>query len=815
MTHIVSFIKRKNSNRGSEKQKKSSKSITKPVNEWLTPERLAWIMLPFLSVIISILIFPDALIKPKKYKIGDIAEKDIKATHEFLIEDSKLTEKKREEAAKSVFSVFDHDPLGNGVKLRITKAFETARKLQNQFFLENKGDNRKISKDKSLTKNQIKERFFRILEIPSNDFAFRVLYEYQFPVHIQKILQELTTDVYKRGVVNNKFLLLNHMRKGAIILRDISSGRERSIKNPGSIYDTEEAKAWIKEKLKSQRTITLSRDMKRALNYLATSLITPNVWFNKKETEKRKTLAAQAVKPSYTIVKKGEMIVREGERIGPEHLIKLKHEMKRRTLGGSISRIGGMALLMGILFSVIYMVILKGAEGVKKDKRELVFNITLLLTAFLFAVLYRFISMEISRNIEFFSFSGLFFAMPIFFSSMLISIFQGIPTAICFSLVISIILSILSGGSVEHFLYFFIGNLIALYGVRSCTQRGTIIKTGVILGIVNMVIITAINLMSASVNSFADYMDALSGFGSGIISGVIATGLLPLIEMIFGFTTEMRLLELGNLDHPLLRELMIRAPGTYHHSLVISHLVEATAKAIRANPLLAKVSAYYHDIGKMKKPLYFIENQIDGINRHEKLAPSMSSLILISHVKEGVELAKKYRLGREITDIIQQHHGTNLISFFYQKAVDLQQRKGDRSSGLDEEHFRYPGPKPQTKEAGLVMLADMVEAASRSLKDPSPARIKGLVQKIINRAFSEGQLDECELTLRDLNEIAKNFNKILGGIFHQRIEYSEIQLSKKRREGNGDSAKIPKEDTWDKKPGDKGEFREGLKRLGT
>ena len=198
--------------------------------------------------------------------------------------------------------------------------------------------------------------------------------------------------------------------------------------------------------------------------------------------------------------------------------------------------------------------------------------------------------------------------------------------------------------------------------------------------------------------------------------------------------------------------------------------MEAAAKAIGANPLLAKVSSYYHDVGKIKKPDYFIENQRGSVNKHEKLAPSMSALILISHLKDGVELARKNRLGSDIVNIIRQHHGTNLITFFYEKAMES---SSDGIREVREENYRYPGPKPQTKEAGLVLLADSVEAASRTLQDPTPARVQGMVQKIINKAFSDGQLDECELTLKDLHQIAKRFNQGLNGIFHQRIEYPE------------------------------------------
>ena len=207
---------------------------------------------------------------------------------------------------------------------------------------------------------------------------------------------------------------------------------------------------------------------------------------------------------------------------------------------------------------------------------------------------------------------------------------------------------------------------------------------------------------------------------------MVVTGIIPVLETLFHYTTDIKLLEMANLNSPVLRELMVRAPGTYHHSVIVGNMVEAAAEVINANPLLARVAAYHHDIGKISKPLYFIENVSGCENKHDRLSPNMSALILISHVKEGVELAREHRLGLPIIDIIRQSHGTSLISFLYQKSKDMAAVEGKT---VDERDFRYPGPKPQTREAGLVLLADCVEAASRTLTDPTPARIQGMVQK--------------------------------------------------------------------------------------
>jgi len=269
-------------------------------------------------------------------------------------------------------------------------------------------------------------------------------------------------------------------------------------------------------------------------------------------------------------------------------------------------------------------------------------------------------------------------------------------------------------------------------------------------------------------------------FLGGFSAGIVTIGISPLVEMMFGFTTDSTLRELSNLDQPLMRRLMLEAPGTYHHCVIVGSMVEAAASEVGANPLLAKVCGYYHDIGKLKNPVHFIENQRNGKNIHNKLAPSMSCLILTSHIKNGVELAREYKLGHEIIDAIKQHHGTSLIGFFYDKA---KKQKKDQLVNID--NFRYPGPKPQTKETALVMLADQVEAASRTVENPTPSRIQGLVQQLINKVFSDNQLDECPLTLKDLHNIARSYIKILTGIYHHRIEYPDRLAPGVAKEKNG------------------------------
>jgi putative nucleotidyltransferase with HDIG domain len=312
--------------------------------------------------------------------------------------------------------------------------------------------------------------------------------------------------------------------------------------------------------------------------------------------------------------------------------------------------------------------------------------------------------------------------------------------------------------------------LIFRRGVRS---RGAYLRGAAWLG-ASMFPFAIISLfMLPPVGVLDGFVRFLGCIMSGGLSALLAVAITPIIEYLGEYASDMRLIEMATLDHPLLKELSIQAPGTWNHSMVIGMMVESAAAAIGANPVVCRVGAYFHDIGKTKKPLYFVENQAPGENRHDKLSPSMSALIIRAHVKEGIDLAKRYKLPKVIEDMIPQHHGTSTIDYFYDKARKEAEDNGQDPETVDISLYQYPGPRPQTKEAGLLMLADGIEAATRTLVDPSHDRIQGLVQKMLNKVFASGELNECELTLRDLHQIAKCFTRVLTGIYHQRITYAE------------------------------------------
>jgi hypothetical protein len=382
---------------------------------------------------------------------------------------------------------------------------------------------------------------------------------------------------------------------------------------------------------------------------------------------------------------------------------------------------------------------------------------------------------------------------------MLVGVLVNRQMALIFAIFSSFLITFLFDGKISMALFSFLGSVAASYHLANCRQRSAFFRAGFFLALINSMVIILFSLMSPGTTPALNiFIKLIMGIVGGIISGILVAGITPLFENTFQYSTDIKLLELANLNQPIFQRMIMEAPGTYHHSIVVASLVEAAAETIKANSLLAKVSAYYHDIGKMNKAQYFIENQRNGDNRHDKLSPKMSSRIIVSHVKDGCDLAEKARLGKEITDIIREHHGTGLVSFFYDKA---KKDKDHSIRSLPESDFRYPGPKPQTREAGLVLLADVLEASSRALSNPTPARIKNLVRERIEKVFMDGQFDECELTVSDLNRVAESFTRILNGIFHHRIDYPEAvikEFNNNRRQTNGHTNKKSAEKNKDR-----------------
>ncbi len=463
----------------------------------------------------------------------------------------------------------------------------------------------------------------------------------------------------------------------------------------------------------------------------------------------------RGAQPVYEIqkVKKNELIVEKGARITKQHLAMLGPLYRFYYKISTSSYALGLALFMMMIIGVFLIYLRRTEPKTAANLRYL--GIVCLLDILLFTGC-KVIAL-LSANIYFLPFTAFMMLTAMLISS---------NTAVINCVLSSMVCAVLFWGKADALPVFLTSGLIGIYAVGDLRSRFQIIAAGLKAGAAASLSIVALELVNSSGRGVC-LSDGIWGISNGALSSFIVMGLLPVLEHAFKLSTNITLLELSDMSHPLLKELALKAPGTYLHSHLVGNLAEAACEAIGANSLLARIGSYYHDIGKIHKAEYFSENETTVKSKHERLKASMSSLVIGNHVKEGMDMAQRFNLTRQITDIIQQHHGTGLMYFFYKKALE----DINGSGALKEQDYRYPGPKPQTKEAAVVLLADSVEASSRTLTDPTPGKIRNMIQRVINNKFIDNQLDECDLTLRDLFKIGEAFVRILIAAFHVRTEY--------------------------------------------
>jgi len=754
-------------------------------------KRDRFILLLLTTAILSILITPESHILSTKYKVGEIATADVRATRDYLIEDRKLTEERQAEAAAAVQAIYELDSgAEEQVLQRLRKGFAF---LANEKFTDRT--------DRESFRKGLGE--FLGVEISHQELAalLRVRGESQFIAEIGRLLQQ----IYRHQLIVDQRSYTADRYNGITFLGANGEQLPDSAL-PAKPQDLEQAKQLL---LKMSLS---SVDGAKTLKGVIARMLRPSLAFNRDKTEAKRVAARLSVSPVLIQIKRGEMIARDGDRITPEQEMKLSRIANDTSLAGRVSMGVG---VMGIVLVLLYFPYRFARKNIRKfnpSYKDLLLLALLTVGHFLLLKMFYSITPPLGGAFPFINTTNYMFLFPFATSAIMVRIFINSEVSLVHAAICAPLAGLLYN-SLPVVFYSLIGSIIGAHGVRHCDKRGTIFSAGLKVSVVNLAMAVAFQLLNESIFSMQTAYCIVFSVTSGLITAVLASGGIPFLESIFHYTTDIKLLELTNLNSPVLRELMVRAPGTYHHSVVVGNLVEAAAEAINANPLLARVAAYYHDIGKISKAQYFVENQSGGENRHDRLSPSMSALILTSHVREGAELARQHRLGQPIAEIIRQSHGTALIKYFYQKA----QEQAGTEQVIEEHEFRYPGPKPQTREAGLVLLADCVEAASRTLSDPTPARIQGMVQKIINNIFIDGQLDECELTLKNLHEIAWSFNQILAGIYHHRIDYPQPAYKEKISGGRKQSEHSDHESTKAAEGRDemsKNGGGEDLKRLG-
>ncbi len=549
-------------------------------------------------------------------------------------------------------------------------------------------------------------------------------------------------------------------KMGYIVARDPKSFLERTVK-VDDILTREDIKKRFEKKLDEQ--LPKDAKLRNTLVEILKDSMKPNIVLNEAYTKEAEGAAADMVQPIYETqeVKKHEIIIQKGQRVTKAHVVMLK-EMNRfmgRVTNGFHSTMG-IALVLLVFIAIFYRYLRSSEPRIVNSLKYL--TMTGALWLFLIALCKAAVLLAIPIRV-----------VPFASVAMLLAILISSNTAMISVIMFAALCGLIVGGKMDIMLIFLVSGLVGIHAVRNVRSRFQIIVAGLGAGLAGAVVVVALGL--ANNLQFSMYLtDVMWSFANGVLSSFLVMGLLPVLEHLFKLSTNITLLELSDMSHPLLKELAVKAPGTYLHSHLVGNLAEAACEAIGANPLLARIGSYYHDIGKIEKAEYFSENETSFRSKHEKLRPSMSSLVIGNHVKEGVDLAKKYHLNKQIVDIIQQHHGTSLMYFFYKRALEDVNGAGP----LKEQDYRYPGPKPQTKEAAVVLLADSVEASSRTLGEPTPGKIRNMVQRIINNKFIDNQLDECDLTLRDLYKISDAFVRVLIAAFHVRAEYPRKEEAK-------------------------------------
>ncbi len=611
-------------------------------------------------------------------------------------------------------------------------------------------------KQNVLASTQAKYRISPSIQIDVKDSIsklFDLVRDYKVQTNItnirkaEEIQENLNFEISNDDIINMLRMEYQSLSSFETILIDLSN----QIMGAGI---KEEELEYEKENLSTTfDSLNLSDTQRNIGLAILTELIKANEFIDELETNRIRENAINSIED--IIIQENEIIVVEGELID-EHkyeLIKESGLLKDSNESDLIAKIGiGILTIIGVLTFVGYIYFFN--YDIINNNRSLVLIISMLLTIFLSLVLY-----TISP-----------FIIPVSIGGLLISILISSTLGIITNIFLALLLGIMLGLDLSFIVMLIIGGTIAILAITYQKQRSNILIGGIIMSSINILLITSFGLIKGLGWSDILIRD-LQVFVNGIITTIIVIGSLPLWENLFSILTPIRLLELSNPNQPLLKRLLVEAPGTYHHSLMVGNLSEAVADKIGVDSLLVRVGAYYHDIGKLYKPYYFKENQFSMSNPHDLLSPDESARIILGHVTEGLKMAKEYKLPSELCDFIDEHHGTTIVAYFYYKA-------NEDDSSVNIENYRYYGKKPQSKETALVMLADSVEAAVRSIKEPTNESIEEMVTKVVKGKINESQLDECDITNKDINIIIKTFINILIGIYHDRVEYPNMETIK-------------------------------------
>lgn len=658
-------------------------------------------------------------------EVGQVAKKDLAAPITAI--NTSETERLEEEAARRVLLEANEDPsyhlINPAIVLRVEENLTGILNLLRSS-IQTEQEIEEQAESSVLSISEVDRRLIRDWKIEIPDYILKAIATLSLPEfdHFAQVISDLLLTTMEERISEDG-------------LRDARDAFEAQVRNA-----------------------KLKPDLTQGATIIGRQLIQSNLVLDTEKVNLAREQAVESVEPVY--IMQGEVIVRKGDVVKREHISLLRDVGLIKT-GRDYGAIVGMAFLVITLVALTGTFLYQTRPDVLRNETSLALTGSVLLTMLLLGKLF-----SLSN------WMGAAYLNPSALAGLLLTLLIDSRVATMVTVVLAVFLSVIYEFSWIIGTLSLVGGLTAIFSVSKVSQRGDLMRAGLIVGGANFFLMITLGLVGKDTSLIINsYLGLLNGF----LVSIVAIGVLPYLESLFKITSPIRLLELSNPNHPLLRRLMLEAPGTYHHSILVGNLAEAAAEAIGADGLLARVGSHYHDIGKLKRPYFFVENQVGMDNPHDKMAPSLSTLIIISHVKDGLELANEFKLPPVVTKFIAQHHGTDLVRYFYHRA-------SEEGNSVEERDFRYPGPKPQGKEVAIVSLADATEAAVRSLSKPNPGKIEALVRKIIKDRLNSGELDESDLTFQDLDKIANAFVKVIMGMFHSRVEYPE-QITKEEIEG--------------------------------
>lgn len=727
-----------------------SESTHPPLPDRARPFRWGYFLVRVLLVVLLLgvaAVLPGRGNAPEKlrYRVGDISTDRVIAPFDFRIEkDDAALRAEQDAAASAVPPVYVVDP-------RVSADMQRRYATFQERVLAAVGD-------ESPRPGERIERL-RTLGVPLSEESARALTAQGRARQVLTAMNGWLTEIYEAGVVDEK---RNGQIQGYTAVR-LRKGESETTQPASLLYDRAEAQ----ELLERRARASFGGDPQGLglVEELAVSFVQPNVTYDRAETEWRRVQAQGVVPATVGFVKKDELIIDANQRIDEEALLKLRSlrnlEAARRARTEFLYPPVARMLLMLLFIAAFVTYLRMELPAVYRDNAMLA----------MFALITVVVMVIAEIQLGLLALSE--FTIPLALAPLVVGSLLEKRPALVFTLMLAVVATAVVEIRAPFVPVAVMGGVTAVYSISRLRHRWHFASAFFTIALANLTAIMAWDLargISASVLA----QDAMWGALNAFLAVSIAFLMLPVVEHLFGLTSDITLLELSDLNRPLLKRLQLEAPGTYHHSMIVGQLAEAGAEAIGANSLLARVSAYYHDIGKLAKPEYYAENEpAASRSRHERLTPSMSTLVVKSHISEGLEMARRERLPRAVRAAIPEHHGTMVMAFFYHKALEA-------DPAARREDFSYPGPKPRSKETAILMLADGVEGASRALAEPTPSRIRGLVTRILDERVQQGQLDECGLTLQELARVREAFIPVLTAIFHVRAPYPEAPKARAR-----------------------------------